>query len=767
MVPRRLVLLSALVLTATACVYIDKKTNQDKLTSLDQDNDGSKYFDDCDDLDGTRSPEFAEIKDNGIDDDCLPKNGPKELMDEDGDGYPVETHDDWLAAHPNPIPSADIWPELAHPDIADCDDDPVTGPNVFPDATDVAYDGVDADCAGDDDYDFDDDGYVRDQDADKSSLPAGDCDDIRSDIHPGAEGDEWYDGIDTNCDGVNDFDQDGDGFMPDVVPVYDLDGNYTGSTRLDHNDFAAYCVRYGFATGPTDLASCWEHFTGVAEEPVYGDCADFAEQLPPWASGVFGTGAVYPGASPDVPYDGIDIDCNQQNEYDVDGDGYIADRDVLDFGDYVSFYQLALDPINGYAFEDVLSGECDDTDPLVRPGIMEILGDNTDQDCDGGVETTAWLDGGFTGWSNPRPPVVGRNNINYILGTIADTTSAVSFQQAGVALAFDPAASHEETPDALSPWHNNSSQPNPTGFALDMLVQDDGFYPATQYWSTTSGGSGYFISKEYAWTGTTYLAKIQYEVFKPEDYYNDVDIVYSEAQGEYWTLGCGALTFTFIDDYYSTASPPLWSKRGGVCANSDGSSPCTDVDYPGGVTCFVEPPATGGIGLGTICDGTTCITYELDVTTLTGDIRVAATQPYAGKTWTQVNQTADWRTADEADGMSMYDGSNSYTVLTGKTVRGGEAIDAGGLTYVAAVVSDQDNDAIDDVVIAYGDPATSLTEIAVPFRVEGIVYQPTDASIYADSDRVFVGVSGVSTSGGDDMVAWVFLGPVGAVPFEP
>jgi hypothetical protein len=173
------------------------------MSQLDQDDDGSKFFDDCDDLDSRRSPDFVEIKDNGIDDDCSPKNAPKELMDEDGDGYPVETHDDWLAAFPDPDPSADIWPELAWPDVADCDDHPEDGgASIFPGATDIAYDGIDEDCAGDDDYDFDRDGFVRDVDAESSALPAGDCDDTRADVYPGAP--ETADGIDSDCDGVAD-----------------------------------------------------------------------------------------------------------------------------------------------------------------------------------------------------------------------------------------------------------------------------------------------------------------------------------------------------------------------------------------------------------------------------------------------------------------------------------------------------------------------------------------------------------------------------------
>ena len=39
---------------------------------------------------------------------------------------------------------------------------------------------------------------------------AGDCNDYNKAIHPGAA-ETWYDGVDSDCNGCNDYDQDGDG----------------------------------------------------------------------------------------------------------------------------------------------------------------------------------------------------------------------------------------------------------------------------------------------------------------------------------------------------------------------------------------------------------------------------------------------------------------------------------------------------------------------------------------------------------------------------
>ena len=42
------------------------------------------------------------------------------------------------------------------------------------------------------------------------TLPTDDCDDENFDINPSVT-EIWYDGVDQNCDGLNDYDQDGDG----------------------------------------------------------------------------------------------------------------------------------------------------------------------------------------------------------------------------------------------------------------------------------------------------------------------------------------------------------------------------------------------------------------------------------------------------------------------------------------------------------------------------------------------------------------------------
>ncbi len=130
-------------------------------------------------------------------------------------------------------------------DVEDCAPDDAT---ISPLEREVWHDGIDTDCRADDDYDMDHDGYVADEHVGlvtenlegSGELPGGDCDDDDDDAHPGGI-EFWYDGRDGDCDGANDFDQDGDG-----VEVEDdcSDGDattYPGSTTSENDGIDHDC----------------------------------------------------------------------------------------------------------------------------------------------------------------------------------------------------------------------------------------------------------------------------------------------------------------------------------------------------------------------------------------------------------------------------------------------------------------------------------------------------------------------------------------------
>jgi hypothetical protein len=145
----------------------------------------------------------------------------------------------------------------------DCDD---TDSEIHPGAEEVWYDGVDSDCAGDDDLDADSDGFAG------FGENALDCDDGDGEIHPDAA--EICDGLDNNCDGTEDND------AIDAL-LWFLDDDSDGYGRSDET-----------------LWSC-EDPDGYATDE--GDCDDDDEEVSPDEAEVCG--------------DGIDNDCDGAAQY--------------------------------------------------------------------------------------------------------------------------------------------------------------------------------------------------------------------------------------------------------------------------------------------------------------------------------------------------------------------------------------------------------------------------------------------------------------------
>jgi predicted outer membrane repeat protein len=289
---------------------------------------------DCDDQNATLNPAATEACGDGLDNDCDGATDDQGLgsggfyLDVDQDGWP----DRWTVIEACGDDAGVFMREADAPvDATEADCDPAD-PLVHPGMVETWYDGVDADCQGDDDFD-------QDRDGARHPLGGGDdCDDQDAAVAPGAP-ETWYDGVDADCSGQDDYDQDGDGARHPSGGGDDCDdldaARFPGAADAWYDGIDSDCA--GNNDGDRDR-------DGSSALIVGGDDCD--DDDPTRA----------PGA-PDDWYDGVDSDCAGDDDFDRDGDGSRA----VNFG----------------------GTDCDDGDPAVRVGAPDAWFDGIDADCAG------------------------------------------------------------------------------------------------------------------------------------------------------------------------------------------------------------------------------------------------------------------------------------------------------------------------------------------------------------------------------------------------
>ena len=213
---------SAAMYGASACGSVDS----DGDGFMDADSNGNTV--DCDDEDAAVNPSAEEVCGNGVDEDC---DGVDDECPVDDTGDTADTGGtDTADADPTPVDND----RDGYVEADDCDDGDAS---INPEATEVAYDGIDQDCDGYDLTDVDCDGFGISVDCDdvdpnihegcEGTVDADsdgyddtvDCDDTDASVNPGEE-EIPDDGIDQDCDGADEvtlpvttIDEDGDGWV--------------------------------------------------------------------------------------------------------------------------------------------------------------------------------------------------------------------------------------------------------------------------------------------------------------------------------------------------------------------------------------------------------------------------------------------------------------------------------------------------------------------------------------------------------------------------
>jgi hypothetical protein len=246
---------------------------------------------DCDDFRSTVYPGAIEFCD-GLDNDCdgeTDEESAEDLLqwyaDLDRDDYADESTMVWACeAAPDHIGLADAlgW---------DCDD---LNDEINPGAEERWYDGVDQNCDEESDFDADTDGFeVLDfaDTGDPTATPGLDCDDEDDQVHPDAE-EQWYDGVDQDCDEESDFDADLDGHDSVSFGGEDCDdadpSTYPGAPDNPDDDRVNDCDE----AEPDDADG-----DGFASVESGGDDCDDSNS------------SIYPGAD-DPLGDGLDQNCD-------------------------------------------------------------------------------------------------------------------------------------------------------------------------------------------------------------------------------------------------------------------------------------------------------------------------------------------------------------------------------------------------------------------------------------------------------------------------
>ena len=321
---------------------VDEDFDNDNDGFVDGDNDDcvDAYAEanlDCDDSDEETNPEAYDVCD-GDDNDC--DGEIDENSDMDGDGY-TSCGDDGVAGTSDD----------------DCMD---SNPEIYPEAVEEC-DNTDNDCDGDIDEDFD-------QDGDGHIECHTDCDDHDANTYVGAP--ELCDGVDNDCDGMIDegFDTDGDGFV--AGPNGECDAYLAPEDQdCDDGDAAVY------PGAPEQCNGIDDDCDGTVDEDEDADGDGyFTCQEPEDCDDTDAN--VFPGAT--EACNGYDDNCDGvvDEGFDADGDGYTTCNGDCDDGD--AAVNPGMTEVAGNGIDDDCDGTVDESvycnpyEPVDAVGAVKV-----------------------------------------------------------------------------------------------------------------------------------------------------------------------------------------------------------------------------------------------------------------------------------------------------------------------------------------------------------------------------------------------------------
>jgi hypothetical protein len=797
-----------------------------------------------------RTPFTPDIPYDGIDNDCVGGDN----VDADGDSYPGLQQNAWrnnFIAKWSIDPSCtgeeceteiDIadWPStvLFEPDCVDQDIEglDIAASDIHPNNGDTPYNGVDEDCGKDNDFDADGDGHAskfhkEEHDAaygnstsDNSIwLESDDCDDARSDVNPDeAPGqDVPYDGRDKACndfvDGAfvqNDFDADGDGWMP-----YGVEEAF--ARYIETYQYEAMLEVYTDEEGNLKVGDCHDKsILNDGEDPKPGE----ANYLPNPSS-------IHPGTV-DPKYDGIDHDCSDiqtdeegnlilvGNDLDLDNDGYMrtdeADTNFLlyrkRYFDYqwpeqgIYPYRELFDAQYGDSDEDALDyfaafvGDCRDDGPgaaSVNPSALEVLGNAVDEDCDtDGTGTSNDIarfnfslnDSSFFVSNASRPRVASADN-HFIVVAAAnqvDLGLGLPPQEKGVAFflpkgqetsnlaAYDQytwwaAAEDENFNGEIGGIHVYGNHftvgfsyttPSLTFLRMQQNLLEDG--TESEYSASPDNEKTYSRAGVHSYTGV--------------DFQFDPGAAKDPKLGSIWMVGCN-------DDGIQYAGFTHNGEQLTSVGQVGDSSTVSLID-PTGQDCFIQTPPYVGTGaanwvhMNTI-DGTTgeISTYQVNMTT---ELSSSPSTPWDGYTIDEAISNDNWliltdRIGDIVDIILDDDNSETFDIPAD-------------IIQVDATWRDSDGDGIDDTLylaaildvggnlqlaLIYGDPDSTMNVVAdykfqntdganfVSNSAEDVTITPEGIAISSDNEQVVIVATGTldyADGSSKEYLGWSVLG---------